>query len=140
MDPRPSSDIAPLVSSDTRKPSSAQPLQQLDARLLRQRLAAGHANVLGPELANASHDGIQLPPLTAMERIGGIAVLAPQRAAGEPYERGGDPRGISLALQGIEDFGELESRTLPPSACVRRHAAQALRGELRRIAVGILAQ
>ena len=44
-----------------------------------------------------------------MEGIRGVAVLAAQRAAGEAHEHGGKAHGVGLALQRIEDLGDLET-------------------------------
>src|SRR5205823_10577289 len=47
--------------------------------LLRERLAPGHAHERRAELAHARDDRLELPPLSAVERIRGVAVLAAQR-------------------------------------------------------------
>src|SRR5205823_507897 len=78
--------------------------------LLRERLAPGHAHERRAELAHARDDRLELPPLSAVERIRGVAVLAAQRATGEPHEHRGPPRGVRFALQGVEDLGDLEAR------------------------------
>jgi hypothetical protein len=82
--------------------------QQLQALRLRQRLAAGHAHVARAELAHALEDRIELPPLAAVKRIGGIAILATQRTAGQAYEYGRYADAIGFTLQRVEDLRELE--------------------------------
>src|SRR5947207_9142581 len=88
----------------------AQHGQQLRAALLRERLASGHTDIRRAELAYPRHDRIQLPPLPAVEGIGGVAILAAQRAAREAHEHRGPACGVRLALQGVEDLGDLEAR------------------------------
>src|SRR5690606_21220539 len=61
--------------------SVAQALQQTDTALLRKRLATGDADVAHTVARDFGQHGIHVPPLAAVERVGGIAVLATQRAA-----------------------------------------------------------
>ena len=73
-----------------------------------------------------------------MESVRGIAVLAAQRAAGQPHERRGNADGVGLALQGVEDLGDLEARTptlADAVSCALPDALQALVGEPRSIGV-----
>src|SRR3984893_263116 len=88
----------------------AQQGQQLRAALLRERFASGHTHERRAELAHPRHDRLRLPPLAAVEGVGGVAILAAQRAAGEAHEHRGPARGVRLALQGVEDLGDLEAR------------------------------
>src|ERR1700741_5120455 len=87
----------------------AQPLQQLDAALLRQRLATGDADVADALPGDFGEDVVDRPPLAAVEGVRGIAVLAAQRAAGQAHEDRGPARLAGLALQRKEDFGDLEA-------------------------------
>ena len=49
------------------------------------------------------------PPLTAVEGVGGVAVTATQRAAGQAHEHG-RPAGVAgFALQRQEDLGDLQT-------------------------------
>ena len=57
-------------------------------------------------------DRLELPPFAAMERIGRIAILAAQRAAGQAHEYGRYAGSIGLTLQRVKDLRELE-----PHAC-----------------------
>jgi hypothetical protein len=94
-------------------PAISERLQKLEAILLGKRLAARHANVPGTQLGDTIEDRRKLPPLPALKRVRGIAVLAAERTARQTNERSGDPRGVGFALQGIEDFSDLESRHCP---------------------------
>ena len=58
---------------------------------LRQRLTARHADVPGIERGDAREDVIEVPPFTAAERIGRVAVLATQRTTREAHEHRGKP-------------------------------------------------
>src|SRR5690606_18689154 len=64
----------------------AQSLEQRRAARLRERLAAGHADVPGAERRRVLDDLVDRPPRAAAERVSGIAVAAAQRAAGQPNE------------------------------------------------------
>lgn len=70
------------VSSDTSRPASHEQ-QQAQAALLRQRLAAGHADVAHAVADDFGDDVVDLAPFPAVEGIGGVAVAAAQRAAGQ---------------------------------------------------------
>src|SRR6185437_9114675 len=76
------------------------------------------------QLLHSLHHRVDIPPLPAVESVLRIAVLTPQRTARETHEYGRDPRSVSLALQGIEDLGDLEARHLRPS--LRRELLQPL--------------
>src|SRR5262249_16426251 len=78
-----------------------------EAALLRERPAAGPAYVARAKPPPPLEDRLLLPPLAAVEGIGRVAVLAAQRAAGEAHEHGRYPGGVCLALQGMEDLGDL---------------------------------
>src|ERR1700726_2502625 len=84
--------------------------QQLRAALLRERFASGHAHERRAELAHPRDDRLRLPPFPAVEGIGGVAILAAQRAAREAHEHRGPACGVRLALQGVEDFGDPQAR------------------------------
>jgi hypothetical protein len=84
----------------------AQPLEQADAALLRQRLAAGDTDVAGAVAGDFGEDVVDLPPLSAVEGIRGVAVLAAQRTAGQAHEHGGPADAAGFALQGQEDLGD----------------------------------
>ena len=58
--------------------------------------------------AHLGHDVADVAPFTAMEGIGGIAILATQRAAGQTHEHGGPAHAGGFALQGQEDLGDLQ--------------------------------
>src|SRR6185437_277453 len=96
-------------------PRIAELSQKSEAAFLRQRLAARHADIAATQLPHPLHDRLDVPPLPAVERVFRITVLTPQRTPGEAHEHGGDPCRVSLTLQGIEDFGDPESRHLRPS-------------------------
>src|SRR2546423_7042676 len=104
----------------------AQHGQQLRAALLRQGFASGHTDVRGAELAYPRHDRLRLPPLAAVESISGVAILAAQRAAREAHEHRGPACGVRLALQGVEDLGDLEARH-----CMRPGCPGCLTGRVR---------
>src|SRR3546814_38797 len=61
----------------------AQFAQQDQATLLRQRLAAGHAYMPRTVRGDLGQDFVDRVPVTAMERVFGVAPDAAQRAAGE---------------------------------------------------------
>src|SRR6266404_3002467 len=104
----------------------AQHGQQRRAALLRQRLASGHACVRRAELAYPRDDRVRFPPLPAVEGIGSVAILAAQRAAREAHEHSWPACGVRLALQGVEDLGDLEARH-----CMRPGRAGCLTGRVR---------
>src|SRR5450631_4558375 len=85
----------------------AELLQELCAAFLRERFAARHADVTGAKLSYARKNGGQLPPITAVEGVSGVAVLAAQRTAGETHKRRRNAGSVRLPLQRIEDFREL---------------------------------
>jgi hypothetical protein len=86
----------------------AQPPQQPDAALLRQRLATGHADMAHALALYLGEDLVDRPPAATVEGVGGVAVLAAQRAAGQAHEHGRAPRVAGLALQGQEDLGDAQ--------------------------------
>src|SRR5262249_23484534 len=72
--------------------------QQLRAALLCQGLAARHADIACAGLSHPFEDCLHLPPLAAMESVCSVAVLAPQRATGEPNEDRRDADAIGFTL------------------------------------------
>src|SRR5690606_35175426 len=80
--------------------------QQVQAALLRQRLAAGDADMAHAMARDLRQDVVDLPPLPAVEGVGGVAVLAAQRAAGQAHEHGRPAGGVGLALERKEDLGD----------------------------------
>src|SRR5690554_45313 len=86
----------------------AQPAQQSDAALLRQRLAAGHADMAHAVAGDLCKDRVDVLPLAAVEGIGGIAVAAAQRAAGQADEYRRPPGVARLALERQENLGDAE--------------------------------
>ena len=106
-----------------RKPAIAEAREQRQAVLLRQRLAAGDAHVARRESRTRARIASMLHPLAAVERIGGIAVLAAQRTAGEAHEHRGQAHRVRLALQRMEDLRDLEaasSSSLPADSVASR--------------------
>ena len=86
-----------------------QPRQQRDAALLRQRFAAGDADMAHVVGGDFVQDAVDVAPFAAVEGVGGIAILAAQRAAGQAHEHG-RPSGVAgFALQRQEDFGDFEA-------------------------------
>ena len=82
--------IAPLVSSETSKPGVAQAFEQLQAIGLRQGLAAGDADMLRAVSSRTlCQDGVEIEPVAGVKGILGVAILAAQRAAGQPHEHRG---------------------------------------------------
>src|SRR5690606_8226546 len=77
----------------------AQALQQADTALLRQRLATGDADVADTVPRDLGEDAVVVPPLAAMEGVGGVAVLAAQRATGQAHEHRRPADAPRLALQ-----------------------------------------
>jgi len=77
---------------------------------LRQRLASGHTCVLGPKLEPYPRDARVASQHPAVEGIGGVAILAAQ---GSPVRRTntGDSLRLQLALQGVENLGDLRRVT-----------------------------
>src|SRR6202034_4779760 len=79
----------------------------------------------------------------AVEGVLGVAVLAAQRTAGQAHEHGRKPGRVRLALQGMEDLGDLKSRHALPAKgpcgpLLRRNALQPVGGLPGRVAAGIL--
>ena len=96
-----------------------QGLEQGQAVLLCERLAPGHTDVSRGKRSHTREHLPQVLPLTAVERVLGIAVLAPQRTPGEPNEHGWPTNAIGLTLDGEEDFGELDARSCALRSQVR---------------------
>src|SRR3546814_7156049 len=88
----------------------AQTLQQRQAILLCQRLAARHTDVVCPEPGDLGNNRIERLPLPAMKRISGVAVMAAQRATGEAHKHGRPAHGRGFALDRQENLGDFEPR------------------------------
>jgi hypothetical protein len=88
----------------------AQKLQQHQAALLRQRLAAGDADMAHAMFRHLGEDRVNLPPLPAVKGVRGIAV-SPQRRGqtGEAHEYRGPADLARFALHREKDLGELEA-------------------------------
>src|SRR6185503_1264903 len=84
--------------------------EQSRAARLRERLAAGHADVRRAVAAHLGFDLAERAPLPARERVRRVAVLAAQRATGEPHEHGGPAAEHGLALDREEDLRDPEPR------------------------------
>ncbi len=69
----------------------AQLLEQRDGVWLGQGLATGHAHVARPIAGDLLEDGLETAHCAAAERVGAVAILTAQRAAGQAYENGGQP-------------------------------------------------
>ena len=61
------------------------------------------------EFRDAGQHLLEAQPLAAVEGIGGSAVLATQRAAGEPHEHRGESHGVGFTLQRVENLRDLEA-------------------------------
>jgi hypothetical protein len=79
------------------------------AGTLGKRFAAGDGDVANAVVAHAREDFIHRHPLAAGEGVGGVAVAAAQRAAGQAHEHGGPAHRAGLALQGEEDLGDAQA-------------------------------
>src|SRR5215469_14788135 len=77
----------------------AQRRKQRRAPLLGERLAAGDAYVARGVFLHPRYYRRQLPPLPAVKRISGVAVLTAQWTAGEAHKHGGDAGGVRLPLK-----------------------------------------
>ena len=84
--------------------------EEIDAALLRERLAAGHADVPRAEPGDGREDLPDRAPLAAVERVRGVAPDAAERAAREPHEDGRPAGRVRLALQRMEDLGDAKAR------------------------------
>ena len=84
----------------------AQTLQQNQTALLRQRLAAGDADVAGAVARHFVQYGRDRPPVAAVKTVGGIAVHAAQRTTGQAHEHRRPAHRVRLALQRVEDLGD----------------------------------
>src|SRR5690606_26761698 len=82
--------------------------QTLQKRLtgwLSQRLPAGDADIARLVGGDALENRFERHDFTTAERVGGIAVLTAQGAAGQAYEHSGQTTGACLPLQRVENLG-----------------------------------
>ncbi|MCY1273416.1 hypothetical protein D9M70_220250 [compost metagenome] len=84
----------------------AQALQQRDAVGLGQRLATGDADVARLVGGDALEDGVERHDLATAERVGGVAILTAQGAAGEAHEDRRQAGGTCFPLQRVENLGD----------------------------------
>src|SRR5699024_6863018 len=77
---------------------------------LRQRFATGHADVAGAMTPHFRQDVVDVVPLPAMESVLGVAPYAAQRAAGQTHEHRRPAGGVGLALDGVEDLADAQTR------------------------------
>src|SRR6185437_3098290 len=87
----------------------AQALEQFEAVRLRQGLSAGHAYMRGGVAAHLPHHGLEVVPIAVMKRILGVAITAPQRAAGQADENRGKADGVGLPLQRMKNLIDAQS-------------------------------
>ena len=103
----------------------AQRREQLLAFLLRQRLAAGNADMTNAGVGNVLQHVVHGHALTAVEGVLGIAVAATQRAAGQANETGGKAGVSAFPLQRAEDLRDAKKR-LPTAGRCRAHSTERL--------------
>src|SRR5690606_842111 len=87
----------------------AEPPEQLRASLLCQRLTAGHAYMAYAVPRDLGEDHVVVPPFAAVEGVGGVAILAAKRTAGQAHEDRRPANAARLALQGQEDLGQSQA-------------------------------
>src|SRR5690606_4555560 len=105
---------------------------------LRERLAAGDADVRGVEPASLAEPLADRAPVAARERVGRIAIPATQRAARQADEDARPTARERLALNRAEDLGDAEAllggvlgygvgRRTQPAPCSRDRRCSARR-------------
>src|SRR6185437_10796772 len=87
----------------------AQSRQQIEATLLRERLAACDADAVRGMATHFVHDRIDVAPFAAFERVSSVAPRAAQRTPREAHEYRRPADRVSLALDGMEDFADAQS-------------------------------
>jgi len=86
----------------------AQGGQQRLAGLLRQRLAAGDADLARAMLRHLDQHVAERQGLAAGKGVVGVAPGTAQRTAGQPYEYRRQAGTGAFALQGMEDFADAQ--------------------------------
>ena len=100
--------IVPFDSMWTRRPSSAQRLDQRRCLGLRERLAASenHHRAVAPDLADLCDDFADA--CEELRRVIRVAKVAGEIAAGQAHEHRRSSRPSAFALNGVEDLAELK--------------------------------
>src|SRR6185436_14113601 len=87
----------------------AQHPEEREAAALCERLTAGDAHETRARLARLIDEPGYSAPFAAVERVGGVAVSAAQRATGQADEESRPADGIRLALERQKRLGDAES-------------------------------
>ena len=98
-------DVPPGVDEVTARIAAA---QERHAWFLRQRLATGHRHISRAVGRHRREDFIKRLRFAAAESVGGVAIHAAQRAAGQADENRRQAAAAGFALQRMKNFGDAQ--------------------------------